>query len=116
MRRARLTYIFFDFFGTLVDYSTSRTEQGYERSHRLLRQLGAGLNYEDFLTAWSQTSAEFDQRSDQDGREFSMTDLGAAFLTDVLGREPGACEVEAFVNQYLSLDPPVNSGWAARRI
>jgi putative hydrolase of the HAD superfamily len=102
MRQAGITHILFDFFGTLVDYSASRTEQGFEASHHLLRRLGAELTYEDFLATWSLTSAEFDRRSDHDDHEFSMVDVGTAFLAGVLGREPAGSEVEAFVGQYLS--------------
>lgn len=97
-----IQYLLFDFFGTLVDYSPSRTAQGHEGSHRLLRRLGARLSYDDFLTTWSRVSAEFDRRSDLDDREFSMSDVGAAFLTGALGREPATADVEAFVAQYLS--------------
>jgi putative hydrolase of the HAD superfamily len=33
MSKARHTHIQFDFFGPPVDYSASRTDQGYPRSH-----------------------------------------------------------------------------------
>ncbi len=38
-----MTVVFFDFFGTLVDYSPSRTEQGYHRTHASLDELGVDL-------------------------------------------------------------------------
>src|SRR5215211_5303072 len=101
MRQA-CTHVLFDFFGTLVDYSASRTEQGFERSHDLLRSFGANLTYEDFLATWSQTSAKFDRLSDQDDHEFSMIDVGTAFFTDALGHEPALADVEAFVAQYVT--------------
>jgi hypothetical protein len=31
-----MTGILFDFFGTLVEYSASRVEQGYDATHKLL--------------------------------------------------------------------------------
>lgn len=92
----------FDFFGTLVDYSPSRIDQGYGRSHTLLRQLGVGLGYQEFLATWSQVFAEFDRRSDQDDSEFSMTELGTAFLGGVLPCAPSGADVDAFVAQYLA--------------
>lgn len=98
---ARRTHILFDFFGTLVEYSASRTEQGYARSHHLLRQWGADLPYADFLAAWSQASAEFDRLSDRDDREFSMSDVGTAFLASTLGRPPAPAHVDAFVAEYV---------------
>jgi putative hydrolase of the HAD superfamily len=102
MSAVRRTHILFDFFGTLVEYSASRTEQGYARSHEVLRRLGADLSYPDFLTAWSRTSAEFDRFSDHDDHEFSMTDVGTAFLSSALGRPPTSAEVDAFVAEYIS--------------
>jgi len=40
------THVLFDFFGTLVEYSPSRTDQGYDRSFSLLRDAGLRLGYE----------------------------------------------------------------------
>ncbi|MCM0679075.1 HAD family hydrolase [Micromonospora phytophila] len=96
------THLLLDFFGTLVDYSPSRTDQGYAGSHALLAGWGASLTYPEFLATWSAVSAEFDRRSDADDREFSMTELGAEFLARVLGGEPVAADVETFVTTYLA--------------
>ncbi|MGI5151209.1 HAD family hydrolase [Plantactinospora sp. CA-294935] len=101
MPAAGRTHILFDFFGTLVDYSASRTEQGYPGSHALLRHLGADLGYPEFLTAWSGACAGFDRRSDEDESEFSMTEVGTAFLTDLLDRPPAPDDVDAFVREYV---------------
>jgi putative hydrolase of the HAD superfamily len=101
MRAAGRTHILFDFFGTLVDYSPSRTEQGYEQSHALLRTMGADVSYGGFLAAWSATSANFDRRADADDHEFSMTEAGTEFLADLLGRAPTDGEVKAFVDRYV---------------
>lgn len=100
--RARCTHILFDFFGTLVDYSPSRTEQGFQRTHRLLRELGADLTYQGFLADWSRISAEYDRLSDRDDQEYSMIEVGTAFLTRTLGHEPAYASVEALVGQYLA--------------
>jgi putative hydrolase of the HAD superfamily len=97
-----VSHVLLDFFGTLVAYSPSRTEQGFPRSHALLRGLGADLTYEQFLATWSRTSAAYDRLSDRDDREFSMIDVGTAFLTEVLPAEPARADVEAFVAAYLS--------------
>ncbi|MGW3352299.1 HAD family hydrolase [Nonomuraea rubra] len=97
----RRTHILFDFFGTLVEYSASRTEQGYDSTYALVRRFGASLPYEEFLGTWSRVSAAFDRLSDRDDREFSMAQAGTAFLREVLAREPGPDEVEAFVTAYV---------------
>jgi putative hydrolase of the HAD superfamily len=95
------THVLFDFFGTLVDYSASRTEQGYHESHRLVTELGADLDYGRFLDEWTRVCAAHDRRSDADDSEYSMMDVGTAFLRDVLGREPGPGDIDAFVEAYV---------------
>ena len=69
-----MTVLLFDFFGTLVDYSPSRTAQGFRRSHALVPH----LPYEEFLGAVDTTFAAFDRRSDLDDSEFSMYEVAAA--------------------------------------
>ncbi|MFI7574792.1 HAD family hydrolase [Micromonospora sp. NPDC049497] len=95
------THLLLDFFGTIVDYSPSRTDQGYPESHALLRRWGADLSRPDFLTAWSAVCAEFDRRSDADDSEFSMTEVGTEFLARVLGEPAAPADVETFVVTYL---------------
>lgn len=68
--------ILFDFFGTLVSYSPSRTAQGYPRSHALV----PGKSYPDFLASLDACFAGFEAASDADDREFSMAQATAAYL------------------------------------
>jgi putative hydrolase of the HAD superfamily len=96
------THIFLDFFGTLVDYSDSRTEQGYHRSHDVLRGFGAELTYEEMLETWTRISDEFDRETAEDEHEYSLTELGGAFLAEVLGRHPTSAQVEVFTTSYLT--------------
>lgn len=96
-----ITHVLFDFFGTLVGYSASRTEQGYGRSFALLQRAGTGLDYDGFLALWTRVSAEFDQRAEATHREFSMTELGCAFAERALPREAPPGFVDEFVATYL---------------
>jgi putative hydrolase of the HAD superfamily len=96
------THVLFDFFGTLVRYSPSRTEQGYPRSFGLVTGAGARLDYAAFLGLWSEVSAEFDREAEQSLREFSMLEVGHAFLLRALGRTPDRALVEEFVAAYLA--------------
>lgn len=100
--RARVSHVLFDFFGTLVDYSASRTEQGYRGSHALLGAAGARLDYEQFLALWSAVSEELETRAAQSHREFSMAELGKAFLERVPGVEPDGDLVRELVARYVS--------------
>jgi putative hydrolase of the HAD superfamily len=96
------THILFDFFGTLVDYDAGRTSQEYPRSHAELGRLGATVTYAEFVEGWDRTFAGFDRSSEADDREFSMTQVGTAYLAEVLGRPPAAADVEGFVRGYLA--------------
>ncbi|MFD0567391.1 HAD family hydrolase [Kitasatospora saccharophila] len=98
----RPSHLLFDFFGTLVDYSPSRTEQGYPRSHALLREFGAALDYAGFLSAWSATTARFDRETAADEREFSVDEVAAAFLAEALPAAPTGSQVAGFVAAYLA--------------
>ncbi len=95
------THLVFDFFGTLVSYSSSRTDQGYERSFDLLRQAGSKLGYQEFLSLWSEVSAGFDESALRSNREFSMLELATAFLARAVG--PMNVELaREFVATYIS--------------
>ncbi|MFE9189941.1 HAD family hydrolase [Micromonospora sp. NPDC007208] len=96
-----MSCIFFDFFGTLVNYSPSRTEQGFHESHALLRKLGVEIGYAEFLNEWSIESTRFDEMTRVNNREFSMEDVTAAFLGRLLKGDPGSDTVARFVDVYL---------------
>jgi len=96
-----IDHIFFDFFGTLVKYSPSRTEQGYGRSYALLKSFGTGLEYQGFLDLWSKVSEEFDRREKEDQSEFSMHEVSEHFLKRSIGTAPSGEMVDAFVDSYI---------------
>ena len=102
MAGPKFTHVLLDFFGTLVNYSPSRTEQGYHASHVLTASMGAKVDYQDFLQAWAAESALFDERSAVDDSEFSMEEVGAAFLSRILRRDAAPAEITAFVDEYVT--------------
>jgi len=73
------SHVLFDFFGTLVEYSASRTQQGYEQSHLLLSRAGSDLNYEGFLTRWSAHCDEFERKAQPRGIEALLAQLAGRF-------------------------------------
>ncbi len=95
------THLLFDFFGTLVEYSASRTEQGYERTFDLLRNAGTDLDYDTFLSLWTRISSEFDDAAERSHLEFSMTELARAFLDHSVS-SVGEPLVHEFVATYIS--------------
>lgn len=95
------SHVLFDFFGTLVEYSPSRTDQGYDRSFSLLRGAGFRGGYEEFLSLWSRVSSEFDRVAESSHREFSMDELVESFLERALGSAPAGLTTR-FVEAYLA--------------
>ena len=78
-----VTTILFDFFGTLVDYSASRSEQGYSETGAVLRAAGVRMPQATWLAAWEEVFADFDRRSQADLSEFGMRQVAVAFLHEV---------------------------------
>ena len=72
--------ILFDFFGTLVTYSTSRVEQGYQQTHQLLVQSGIDVSYDAFIAEWVQSHEFWDQHTEATGREYAMNDVAVRFI------------------------------------
>jgi len=96
-----ISHVLLDFFGTMVDYSPSRTGQGYHVSHALVRSAGSEVDYSGFLRAWSEECARFDERSAADDSEFSMEEVARAFLARLLAADPGRALTADFVAAYL---------------
>jgi putative hydrolase of the HAD superfamily len=95
------THVLFDFFGTLVAYSESRVEQGFQRSHEVLLQNGAHIDYPTFLERWDGTFDEFETRAQQSLDEYSMDAVCGRFLSSVLRRGPEKETVQLFRDTYL---------------
>jgi len=102
MAETKISHLLLDFFGTVVDYSPSRTEQDYARSYGLLRRFGASLSYQDFLVLGEETFGAYDARAAEDFTEFSMYEPSAEILERSIGRIAEPDEIAAFVTSYLS--------------
>ena len=94
--------VLFDFFGTLVDYSPSRTDQGYPRSTAVLDGLGCRLGYDEWLATWSACSERLEAQSDVSGVEFSMHEAFAAFASEAGLDDCSRQGADAFVEAYLA--------------
>jgi putative hydrolase of the HAD superfamily len=95
-----VTVVLFDFFGTLVRYSPSRSSQGYPRTDALLRGLGMTVPYEEWLRVWGEVSTEFDRGSEATLVEYSMRQVADAFLPRV-GIAPDEDHANAVIAAFL---------------
>lgn len=84
-----ITHLVFDFFGTLVDYSPSRTAQGYPDTWACYRRAGGELAYAPFVEAWARAFARLDDATRESRREYSMLEVARALLDE---RMPAADE------------------------
>ncbi len=96
------THLLFDFFGTLVAYSESRVEQGYPRSHALLRRSGAAVDYAEFLARFDGTFGDFERAALQSLDEFSMDTVCAEFFRRVVPAAPDPATLATFRDTYLT--------------
>lgn len=96
------SHLLLDFFGTIVDYSPSRTEQGYHRSHALVRQYGSPASYDEFLAVTDQAFGEIDDHHARTLDEFSMHDAASVILERLLPRPAQPAEIDGFVGSYLA--------------
>jgi len=96
-----MTHVLFDFFGTLVAYSESRTEQGFHEAHALVRACCPRLEYLKFLEQWDSTFGELEARAQLTLDEYSMDAVCAAFFRRILGRLPDQDTLSLFRDTYL---------------
>lgn len=93
------THILFDFFGTLVQFGGPAE---YPRTLRYLAGLGLEYQPEEMMRRWDGAWQPFEERCRVDHREFSMIDVGTAFLSGELGRAPTQSEVDGLIDVYIA--------------
>ena len=94
--------LLFDFFGTLVSYSPSWTEQGFHKTHAVVRSYGCALEYQQFLDEWSRVISRFAEEAAITDREYSLNEVSEAFLRAVLSRNASAAEVDELLASYMA--------------
>lgn len=97
---AKPTHLLLDFFGTVVEYSPSRTTQGYERTHDLTTRMGSLLTYEQSRAAWSAAFDCLDEETSAGLEEFSSRQVAQLALKMILKREPDDDEIRASNQSY----------------
>lgn len=74
-----LSHVYFDFFGTLVDYDPAVHPAGVNAPHRAAHRAGTDVSPERASTLWEAAWTELDERAHRTGRECSMRDIAARF-------------------------------------
>jgi putative hydrolase of the HAD superfamily len=94
------THLLLDFFGTVVEYSPSRTAQGYERTHDLTTRMGSTLTYDESRAAWSAAFDRLERETSMSLDEFSSHQVAQLALQAILGRAPDAHEIQVSAQSY----------------
>jgi putative hydrolase of the HAD superfamily len=97
----RPTHLLFDFFGTLVEYSPGRIDQGFKRSHAWLVENGAALEYAAFASRVDAVFEELETRAARSLDEYSMDAVCHALLARELPRAPSDEAMARFRDTYL---------------
>ncbi len=96
--------ILFDFFGTLVRYSPSRTTQEYSRTHDFLVGNVSPLEYDQFIEIWDTAFSHLEQQSRDSQVEFSMHDVLSEFLNRIgeneLSKDAGDEIIDLFMTEW----------------
>ena len=97
-----ITNIIFDFFGTLVSYSSSRVDANFAQSHAFLKAQGFDLSYTEFLQVWDAAFERLEVEAKKSLVEFSMQDVGLAFFKDAFDQIVDDGVIHQLVEVYLA--------------
>lgn len=97
------TDLIFDFFGTLVQYTSGPFHTApYSRTHDCLLHHGFAMPYDAFTAAFERVSHELEERAQQTGQEYHMEELGRRFFRAAFATDAPDAVVSAFVTVFLA--------------
>lgn len=105
-----LSHVYFDFFGTLVDYDPSVLPAARNAPYEYALRAGVAIDEDRASELWQRAWTELDEAAHRSGRECSMLEiaaryaqlLGAAGTTGTTGASaPGQEALERLVTEYL---------------
>lgn len=98
-----LDHILFDFFGTLVEYDDSWTSQGYPRTHAVLCDAGARLDYAAFLRVVEAVFLEHERAAEATLEEYTADRVCSELARRALGTtDPPAQLVHEVRDAYIA--------------
>lgn len=96
-----ISHVYFDFFGTLVDYEPSVHPDNYNAPYEFARRAGENVSPKQASVLWQQAWDELDGNAQRSGRECSMHEIAIRYW-ELLG-SPLSLEDEndRLVEEYL---------------
>lgn len=101
------THVYFDFFGTLVDYDPSVLPSAGNAPFDFAKRHGCAVTPSEASAAWQRAWTEVDGAAAESGRECSMLDIAARYAELLGGRcttlAPTSEALERLVAEYLDV-------------
>lgn len=95
------THVYFDFFGTLVDYNPSVLPDTANAPYSFASRAGVGVTPSRASELWQSAWQELDSRAHRSGRECSIREIAARYL-ELLGSPPVKdSEQDRLITEYL---------------
>ena len=93
--------LFFDFFGTLVDYIPHNEDRDYPLTMALLRSQGIRVEQQAFLDLLKDTFIAHEQKAIIDDREYAWEDCAFEALRKLTGQSASWATADALTETYL---------------
>ncbi|MEU2946482.1 HAD family hydrolase [Nocardiopsis alba] len=97
------SHVYFDFFGTLVDYDPSIHPADYNAPYEFALRAGLPLSSERTDALWSRAWTELDDRAWETGRECSMLEIATRYRELLGSPRVEAGEIDRLIAEYLEV-------------
>ncbi|MGI5157510.1 HAD family hydrolase [Microbispora sp. CA-102843] len=95
------THVFFDFFGTLVDYDPGNHPPSHNAPHAFSRRAGVAMAPQESSLLWQRAWDELEVHAQATGIEHSMSDIAARYA-ELIGAPAAAAEhIDLLITEYL---------------
>ncbi|OBB57102.1 HAD family hydrolase [Mycobacterium sp. 852013-51886_SCH5428379] len=95
-----ITHVFFDFFGTLVDYDPSVHPVTRNAPLDFARRVGVAISEDESKANWQKAWDDLDADATRTGREFSMHDVADRFWRSIGSPPLAADSIETLIAEY----------------
>lgn len=96
------SHVYFDFFGTLVDYDPSIHPDRYNAPHEFAGRAGVNSTPDRADALWQQAWSELDNRADRTGRECSLHEIADRYRVLLGSPRVAPSEIDRLIDEYLS--------------
>lgn len=97
-----ISHVYFDFFGTLVDYDPSVHPASFNAPYEFAQRAGLSVTPEEASARWQNAWDELDGRAQRTRRECSMHEIATRYWELIGSPTTGEGEISRLVDEYLA--------------